>query len=41
MVLLLLDVWGHLEDNIFDDLKHKFLKGCEALVEVFSDCEAI
>ena len=34
-MLLLWDIWYHLKNYIFDRLAHYFLKGCEALIEVF------
>ena len=41
LVFLLWNVWDHLENNIFDCLKHNFLEGLEVLIEVVGDCEVV
>ena len=41
LVLLLWNVWDHLENDIFYRLKHNLLEGWEALIEVFCDCEVV
>ena len=40
-MLLLWDIWYHLKNYIFDRLAHYFLKGYEALIEVFGDGEVV
>ena len=37
LMLLLWDIWYHLQDNVFNGLEYNCLKRCEALVDCFGD----
>ena len=37
LMLLLWDIWYHLQDNVFNGLEHNCLKRCESLVDCFGD----